>query len=288
MPPHHANIETSYRRTYKPETYHIAQEIQKYNIPDYRPRQEQYAASTSSTKAALTCFPPQIPESDQEGACGAAHAAEPWVRLQPDGERVAARPGAADTSLRHVEGGRAAVRVLNERTTRDAVFTGRHEHHLSTSYHYTDMYSTVAFAFLLIVCQRFVAAALVGSPWGVCIPGRLRRDLVRMMDSVLHVNNIDMDGNVYTWTGYYPRSKVHYTKPARDRMVRNRMMRDHSPKFSSAFCTVSSRFIFVVSSSRAATTCGSSAMYAAQRACALSEPSPSFSNMVPWSAAENA
>lgn len=27
-----------------PETYHIAQEIQKYNIPDYRPRQEQYAA----------------------------------------------------------------------------------------------------------------------------------------------------------------------------------------------------------------------------------------------------
>ena len=25
-----------------PETYHIAQEIQKYNIPDYRPRQEQY------------------------------------------------------------------------------------------------------------------------------------------------------------------------------------------------------------------------------------------------------
>ncbi|THH02278.1 hypothetical protein EW026_g541 [Hermanssonia centrifuga] len=30
-----------YRRTYMPETYHIAQEIQKYNIPDYRPRQEQ-------------------------------------------------------------------------------------------------------------------------------------------------------------------------------------------------------------------------------------------------------
>lgn len=34
--------EHSYRRTYMPETYHIAQEIQKYNIPDYRPRQEQY------------------------------------------------------------------------------------------------------------------------------------------------------------------------------------------------------------------------------------------------------
>lgn len=33
----------SYRRTYIPASYHIAQELQKYNIPDYRPRQEQYA-----------------------------------------------------------------------------------------------------------------------------------------------------------------------------------------------------------------------------------------------------
>ena len=32
----------SYRRTYMPASYHIAQELQKYNIPDYRPRQEQY------------------------------------------------------------------------------------------------------------------------------------------------------------------------------------------------------------------------------------------------------
>ena len=32
----------SYKRTYMPASYHIAQEIQKYNIPDYRPRQEQY------------------------------------------------------------------------------------------------------------------------------------------------------------------------------------------------------------------------------------------------------
>ena len=31
----------SYRRTYMPSSYHIAQELQKYNIPDYRPRQEQ-------------------------------------------------------------------------------------------------------------------------------------------------------------------------------------------------------------------------------------------------------
>ncbi len=33
---------SSYRRTYMPESYHIAQELQKYNIPDYRPRQEQW------------------------------------------------------------------------------------------------------------------------------------------------------------------------------------------------------------------------------------------------------
>lgn len=31
----------SYRRTYLPSSYHIVQELQKYNIPDYRPRQEQ-------------------------------------------------------------------------------------------------------------------------------------------------------------------------------------------------------------------------------------------------------
>ena len=35
-------VTSSYRRTYKPASYHIAQELQKYNIPDYRPRQEQY------------------------------------------------------------------------------------------------------------------------------------------------------------------------------------------------------------------------------------------------------
>ncbi len=35
----------SYRRTYMPASYHIAQEIQKYNIPDYRPRQTQWEIS---------------------------------------------------------------------------------------------------------------------------------------------------------------------------------------------------------------------------------------------------
>jgi hypothetical protein len=33
---------SSYRRTYHPAPYHIVQEIQKFNLSDYRPRQEQY------------------------------------------------------------------------------------------------------------------------------------------------------------------------------------------------------------------------------------------------------
>lgn len=37
---------SSYRRTYMPSSYHIAQELQKYNIPDYRPRQEQCVSSS--------------------------------------------------------------------------------------------------------------------------------------------------------------------------------------------------------------------------------------------------
>ena len=46
----------SYRRTYRPETYHIAQEIQKYNIPDYRPRQEQYDFSHAVLSPCLYTF----------------------------------------------------------------------------------------------------------------------------------------------------------------------------------------------------------------------------------------
>lgn len=38
---HSVDLFTSYRRTYMPSSYHIVQELQKYNIPDYRPRQEQ-------------------------------------------------------------------------------------------------------------------------------------------------------------------------------------------------------------------------------------------------------
>lgn len=31
-----------YKRLFMPEPYHIVQEIQKYNLPDYRPRMEQF------------------------------------------------------------------------------------------------------------------------------------------------------------------------------------------------------------------------------------------------------
>lgn len=41
----------SYRRTYSPASYHIAQELQKYNIPDYRPRQEQFQKAIKKVRA---------------------------------------------------------------------------------------------------------------------------------------------------------------------------------------------------------------------------------------------
>ncbi|TFK75474.1 calcium transporting ATPase [Pluteus cervinus] len=40
-----------YRRTYYPASYHIAQELQKYNIPDYRPRQEQFQKAIKKVRA---------------------------------------------------------------------------------------------------------------------------------------------------------------------------------------------------------------------------------------------
>ncbi|KAF8639497.1 hypothetical protein AX17_001402 [Amanita inopinata Kibby_2008] len=40
-----------YGRTYRPLSYHIAQELQKYNIPDYRPRQEQFQKAIKKVRA---------------------------------------------------------------------------------------------------------------------------------------------------------------------------------------------------------------------------------------------
>ncbi|ETW82458.1 hypothetical protein HETIRDRAFT_149129 [Heterobasidion irregulare TC 32-1] len=40
-----------YKCTYMPASYHIAQEIQQYNIPDYRPRQEQFQKAIKKMRA---------------------------------------------------------------------------------------------------------------------------------------------------------------------------------------------------------------------------------------------
>ncbi|KAF8548890.1 phospholipid-translocating P-type ATPase [Imleria badia] len=40
-----------YRRTYAPRAYHVAQEVQKYNVPDYRPRQAQFQKAIKKVRA---------------------------------------------------------------------------------------------------------------------------------------------------------------------------------------------------------------------------------------------
>jgi len=75
----------SYRRTYRPSSYHIAQELQKYNIPDYRPRQEQYVScslNVCSDFLGQRYF--QVPKSHQESPCCATHAAQSWLCIQSD------------------------------------------------------------------------------------------------------------------------------------------------------------------------------------------------------------
>ncbi|BGP28306.1 aminophospholipid translocase [Rhodotorula toruloides] len=41
----------SYKRLFMPEPYHIVQEIQKYNLPDYRPRMEQFQKAIKKVRA---------------------------------------------------------------------------------------------------------------------------------------------------------------------------------------------------------------------------------------------
>lgn len=40
-----------YKRTYSPRSYHVAQEVQKYNVPDYRPRQAQFQKAIKKVRA---------------------------------------------------------------------------------------------------------------------------------------------------------------------------------------------------------------------------------------------
>ncbi|GAA6033681.1 hypothetical protein JCM8097_004379 [Rhodosporidiobolus ruineniae] len=41
----------SYKRLFRPEPYHIVQEIQKFNLPDYRPRMEQFQKAIKKVRA---------------------------------------------------------------------------------------------------------------------------------------------------------------------------------------------------------------------------------------------
>ncbi|KAK4057711.1 aminophospholipid translocase [Microbotryomycetes sp. JL221] len=41
----------SYKRLFKPEPYHVVQEIQKFNLPDYRPRMEQFQKAIKKVRA---------------------------------------------------------------------------------------------------------------------------------------------------------------------------------------------------------------------------------------------
>jgi len=85
----------SYKRLFQPEPYHIVQEIQKYNLPDYRPRMEQFqkvrrrrpsshpSGSARPLKQELTLTPPTLSAGHQEGPCGAEDAQEPRLCVLP-------------------------------------------------------------------------------------------------------------------------------------------------------------------------------------------------------------
>lgn len=59
-------IGLSYKRTYMPASYHIAQEIQKYNIPDYRPRQEQSVHSAPFELRTVSSYPCFLPADSKK------------------------------------------------------------------------------------------------------------------------------------------------------------------------------------------------------------------------------
>jgi hypothetical protein len=81
---------------YYPQTYHHIQEIQKYNIQDYRPRYVTFAyfLHTNMTNSSQDGA---IPKSNPQSAPSPAHAQTTWLRILAS-RRVA---NARITSLRH-------------------------------------------------------------------------------------------------------------------------------------------------------------------------------------------
>lgn len=87
-----------------PASYHIAQELQKYNIPDYRPRQEQYVFfRLLSYLSRVTESSTKISKGDQESACCATYAKKSRVRVQPDGRSLSTtRSSTPYQGIRHI------------------------------------------------------------------------------------------------------------------------------------------------------------------------------------------
>lgn len=93
-----------------PASYHIAQELQKYNIPDYRPRQEQCVLRFFIKLAANACY--QVPKSDQESSCCTKNETKSGFRVQSDREWHEAGPGEVNTGVRHFAECRETIWVL--------------------------------------------------------------------------------------------------------------------------------------------------------------------------------
>jgi hypothetical protein len=103
------------KRMYRPQAYHHIQEIQKYNIQDYRPRFVSLSQYNSLMNFPLTCVIKQdgtIPKGDSQGPPSPAHAQAARLRLL--------------SSRRESDQGAAGLRYHEEQRTlrRDAKFKG--------------------------------------------------------------------------------------------------------------------------------------------------------------------
>jgi hypothetical protein len=69
------------KRMYYPQTYHHIQEIQKYNIQDYRPRYVSVFASRGWNSLLMARQNGAIPEGYKKGAAGPKNAKTAWLRV---------------------------------------------------------------------------------------------------------------------------------------------------------------------------------------------------------------
>ena len=110
--------EGRYKQLFRPEPYHIVQEIQKFNLPDYRPRQTQFQKVSlslpvppprpSSLVAVRKITDDDLETGHQESQSGPTTTKESWIRLQSDGGSEA---GAIDSVLRYYEDEIGGLRI---------------------------------------------------------------------------------------------------------------------------------------------------------------------------------